>query len=1433
MTESKVLKIYKATPMQNGMLYYTLLNEDSINYHIQICFILEGVAHETYLLKAWQEVINRHEILRTDFKWKEFKQPIQVILQEKAAEIYTEDLTHLPLAEQQRYLERFKSADLHRSFNFEENKLNRMTLLKLSADSYFMCWSFHHLLLDGWSTNIIFADLNEVYTSMVRGKPLPPSPSAQFSTYLEWLKGQSIAKSREFWRQYIAQVTEPTFMPFGRASAEGEVIKAAKILSCELDEETTCRLNDLCVQHQITLNAFFQSIWGLLLQKYNRKDVSCFGMTVSGRPAQINDVERIAGLFINTLPVVVKSQPTERFCDLLTRVNKELLEIREYEYTPLLEIKRLSKFAQTDEFFDSIVVFENYPIQAAAESHRLAFQVKYDSAHELTNYDVTVLVSSAEKTLFRVMYNPERLPQAAMEQLCQHLRQLSETILAAPSEQVGRISLLSPAEKNRLLVEVNATEKIWDSQLIQELIEAQVARVPQKPALHFAGKTLTYAELNARANQLAYHLRQRGVKPDTVVGIMTERCPGMVIGILAILKAGGAFLPIDPEYPIERVNYMLKDSGVTLLLTEKEFCVPNYLQCTDGEFKGEMIDIHDAARYQGDSTNPIVVNELTDLAYIIYTSGSTGRPKGVMIEQRALVNFVRAMAEQVDFASHKSILALTTICFDIFILETLLPLTCGQRIVLANEDEQMNPALLLELLKNGDIQMVQMTPSRMQALLNETGSAQALAGLTDILIGGEAVPQNLVDQIINCTDAQVFNVYGPTEATVWATVQNLREVDDIVAGKPLANTRLYVLDHHFEPLPTYVPGELYIGGTCLARGYGQNPALTSERFLPDPFLAGARMYRTGDLASWLADGTIKILGRVDQQVKVRGYRIELAEIENQLLQLAQIKEAVVLDKVDAKGHAYLCAYLRGDVELSPLELREFLQQFLPDYMIPSYFIYLLALPLLPNGKINRRALPEPGHTAVQSVTYRAPRNEVEEQLVAIFKEVLEVEQIGIDDNFFELGGDSLKAIQVIARANQRKMPLSVRDILKQSTIANMWEKIIEPKQGTGVLVAEKKQAKKIFEPDQYPYYFPCIYGVMREKLRYELDYSIDKGYFMAAVGDCTLGCAHSLNPDGTLNLRYVSLPYGMLAGFPGLGERFGVTMDVRPLGSKEEALRYCDERLARGEIVLVTGTSYFLNYTPDYYMEAAEWLDRMDKGRIAMIQLEREVPHIFLLIDHTEDGYTIYDSTYNYYGLIPSADFENAFRGLQAIEFMQGHPSAEKSTPYMVLEMDASKLRRLNMRELGAEVLAKTITEMQSSRRITYQDGDTEFTVQLGLAALIEVQSIVHKHSNHAERYAELFNYLTEIFTAWKYKYIFLLDFLRDFQQQVGIEVEILADVEETIEHFEQLRLLSGESQATVSKPDILGIVGTEIAQLYSEQTNFFDKLQKNLINSI
>lgn len=1419
MQESTNIRVYRMTPTQTGMLYYNLLNEEASHYYVQLSFYLEGRVSIPALKEAWQHLIHRHEILRTDFRWREVKYPVQIILNTKEAAFTEYDLTSVS-ADQEHFdetahIEAIKTQESKERFHFEEGRLSRLILIRLSEKRYFLLWNFHHILLDGWSLQLIFRDFFTIYHSLITANPLPPAPKAQYSNYLEWLKTQKPSKAQQFWREYLKPLTEPTLLSLGTHSGLTEVITHADELSTLWSEEETTRLTTFCREEQITLNAYIQTVWGILLQKLNRTQISCAGMTVSGRPAHIPFVDEIAGLFINTVPIVIKNRG-ETGRELVQKVQQEIFEMKDYEHFSLTEMKKLSSISGEDPLFDMIIVVGNLPDNRDLNGVDLGFTIHSNTLHEMTNYDLTVKVNTGSQMELVFLYNRDRYTIQEMEQVLKAFQTLLLNLLADPEKLVTDLQLISPTEQRNLLQEIYQSSHTFPDKLVHTLFLEQVRNQPEQ-TLHCDNEQLTYAELNCRSNQIARHLRELGVGPDVPVGLMVGRSLQIFVGILAILKAGGCYVPLDPQYPAERIQYMLDDTGAKIVLTEGE--IAQTLQYT-----GTVLDLTDTSYWTGEETPLPDLNRPEHLVYIIHTSGSTGQPKGVMIEHGALANFCYGAQELLALQPGQTIISVTSISFDIFLFESLYALAMGLRIVVATDLEQITPELFSRAVIEHQVEIIQTTPSRMQLLMSDEKGLLGLRDMKVILLIGEVFPLHLLERLKQLTDAQIFNLYGPTEATIWCTLKDLTQDQQIDIGKPLPNYQLFVLDKDEQMVPKNWPGEIYISGPGLARGYWGKPELTARAFRPNPYQHGQYLYRTGDLGIWQDDGNYQFRGRRDHQTKIKGYRIELEEIEYYLGKYDLVRKAVVVPTPD---HKALVAYLVIAGELAVQPLRTYLNKHLPEYMIPAYYVKMEAIPYLPNGKVNRKALPAPETTLALGVKYVEPRNEVEKHLALIWQEILQGNPVGIYDDFFDLGGDSIQAIQVIARANQQAINLSVKDLISYRTIARLTEEMLKPNlAAASAEVQTVRVYNKRYRPDHvYPYYFNCFLGNILEKMNYERNYQLDKGYLLVAAGNSVLVAGYAVEND-VKQIQYRDFPYQNLLDFPDHLTRFGLTVEIKSFESLEDSLAYCRERLARQEIIIFNGTTYFLNYTKDYYADQTVWLKEMD-AKHAMLTGQG---HILMLIDITETSYVVYDSTFNYFGEVPKDDFEKTFQGIKAIEFMAGHPLYESAKPYTIFEVNTENLPRYDWLEVGKEIIQMIVKETLEPRTVKFDFDGYQAIAYFGMAALAELRDLTQRTEKGETDFRAAVNYFTEIFRAFEYKYIFLRDFLQDFQKICPLDRDIIRQVQHYINQYynlyldcEKIKLSTNEAQKNAF------LVKTKqrlIAQIEQER-QFYENLGK------
>jgi len=1018
---------------------YTLqqIETDGTGYNMSAAFELEGELDSIKLENVFKELIKRHESLRTSFAIQSFNSKEEIVQRIQSEAVPDIEYHKAEKAEEVKEI----AKQFIRPFDLGRAPLLRIGIIEIQPQKHAMLLDMHHIISDGTSMGLLVKEFGMLY----KGEILP-GLRLQYKDYACWQrerkKSGAMKKQEEYWlsefesagkvNSEIPVLDMPTdFQRPSRQSFSGDRIEI------EIDEILTGKLNVLAGKTGTTLYMLLLAGMNILLSKYSRQEDIVIGSPIAGRPHA--DLERIVGVFINTLAMRNYPEGFKTFAQFLQEVKVKALkayENQEYQFEELVENIHVRRDISRNPIFDVMLIMQNMEMDSI-EMEGLIIK-PYDMENVTSKFDLTVNVwEKGEKLGLGIEYCTKLFRKATIQSLGKHLINILEKAAEKPDIKLEEIEITGNEEKKQLLEVFNSTKVEYASEkTIHRLFEEQADVTPEKTALVYKDKTLTYKELNEKANQLARVLRKRGVCDEQIVGIMAERSLEMLIGIIGILKAGGAYLPIDPEYPEERIQYMLEDSGVSVLLTQAR--LKDNLR-----FEGEVIFLEDVNIYRGDNKNLENKYSSHNLAYVIYTSGSTGKPKGVMIEHRSVVNFIKGMMTAIDFSESDSILCLTSVSFDIMGLETLLPLSMGMKIVIADEEAQRDVIKLSEILEKEKIDTLQLTPSRMKLMLENEDCRRSIRRLGIIMIGGEAMPKALLKEVQSIAKARIYNMYGPTETTIWSTIKEVTKEDRVTIGKPIANTRIYILGKNNQIQPINVPGELCIAGDGLARGYLNNPLLTKEKFIPDPFTIGERMYKTGDLARWLPDGDIEFSGRMDQQVKIRGYRIELGEIESLLICHESVKEAVVTAKEDSGGNKYLCAYITAERELTLKELRAYLTEKLPEYMIPSYFVQLEEIPLTQNGKIDRKALPEPFDSINSGEEYEAPRDKIEEKLAAVWQEVLKLEKVGIRDNFFALGGDSVKAIQVSARLQQQGYKLQVRDLLENPVIGELSKYVTE------------------------------------------------------------------------------------------------------------------------------------------------------------------------------------------------------------------------------------------------------------------------------------------------------------------------------------------------------------------------------------------------------
>ncbi len=1026
MSRNNLEDIYPLAPMQQGILFQTLYASEASEpgaYFVQSGWTLRGDVDTKALVRAFQEVTDRHGALRTAFVWEKLEQPMQVVWKRVKLPVTEVDLRGLPPAEQAARIAAFAEEDRRRGFDLTRAPLLRLAFLRLDEDAYRFIWSAHHLILDGWSNPIVLFEVFGLYEARIHGRELRLERARPYGEYIAWLQKQDAGKAEAFWRARLAGLTAPTPLPPGDVVAGAAPSPRFGERRREIGGPLLASLQELVRGHGLTLSTVLQGAWALLLARTSGEDDVLFGATVSGRSAPVPGIDRMVGMFINTVAVRVTVPRDETVLAWLKGLHRGQGELSEVEHTPLVSVQGWSAIPRGTPLFESLVVFENYPLDplvatqpapaSAVDAPRKRLSFTEPASSETPPYPLT-LVAALRKTLTLALgFDAQRFAPAAVDRLLGHLVVLLEGLVAGPERRVGDLSPLADEERRALLVDRNATASAYPRDAsLQSLFEAEADAHPEALAVVFGDRTLTYGELDRRCNQLAHHLAARGVGAGTPVGILAVRSIEMIVGVLAILKAGGAYVPLDPDYPAERLAFLLDDAAVRLIVGTGDF--PAAFASRDRVRLD--VDAEAIARASEARLGDVGAGAL-GLAYVMYTSGSTGRPKGVAVPHRAVVRLVKGTS-YARFAADEVFLQLAPLAFDASTLEIWGPLLNGGRLVVAPA-AMPSLAEIGALIRAHGVTTLWLTAGLFNAMVDH--HVEGLATLRQLLTGGDTLSVPHVRAALDALPGvAIINGYGPTEGTTFTACHTITRADvdgAIPIGRPLANTRVYLLDDHRALVPTGAFGELYVGGDGLALGYLGSPELTRERFVPSPFAEGERLYRTGDLARWLPDGSLAFGGRRDFQVKIRGFRIELGEIEVVLGEHPAIGACAVLAREDHPGDKRLVAYVVGREGVAPggAELSRYLAERLPVHLYPSAFVALAALPITANGKIDRRALPAPDAAAHRERAYVAPRGPVEETLAGIFAEVLKVPSVGAHDGFFELGGHSLLATQAVTR----------------------------------------------------------------------------------------------------------------------------------------------------------------------------------------------------------------------------------------------------------------------------------------------------------------------------------------------------------------------------------------------------------------------------------
>ncbi|BAZ25556.1 amino acid adenylation domain-containing protein [Kalymmatonema gypsitolerans NIES-4073] len=1043
--------------VQQQLWLLAQLEPDSAAYNIVEAMQLQGELNVNALQQSLDAIVAHHEILRTTYI-AEDGNPVQIIGAPRSVELKVINLSDESLTEDTDVVQKLLQNEALRPFNLTSDLMLRACLIqrlgkaqcrkRQSPQENILLLVMHHIATDGWSMSILYEELTTLYQAFKDGlsNPLPELPIqyADFAVWQrEWLSGEVLQKQLNYWKQELTGATPVLELPTDRPRPPVQSYRGARQFFV-LPQSLSQALHGLSRQEGVTLFMTLLAAFQTLLYRYSRQEDILVGSPIAGRNRE--EIEGLIGFFVNTLVLRTDMSGNPNFRELLQRVRSTAMSAYAHQDLPfekLVEELQPERSLSYHPLFQVMFVLQNVPNQTLELPELSITAVDVD--HLASQFDITLSIEETQQGLRGLWeYNTDLFDGSTIERMSQHFQTLLEAIVSDPQQHVTQLPLLTPNERQQLLVEWNNTQADYQQQCIHKLFEQQVEKTPDAVAVVFEDKQLTYQQLNNRANQLAHYLQTLGVKPDVLVGIYIERSLEMVVGLLGILKAGGAYVPLDPEYPQERLEFMLEDTQTPVLLTQEKLV--NTLAthkaqviCLDSEW--ELIAQHS-------EENPVSEVTIDNLVYIIYTSGSTGKPKGVMIAHRGVCNHLYWRQATFQLTEQDKVLQTFSLNFDPSVWQIFWTLSFGGQLILARPGGHQDPTYLVNVITEQQITIAGLVPSIIRVLLEEKG-IENCTRLRHVTSGGEGLGVEFIDRFVECLNLHnvLLNCYGPTEGcidvTSW-TCQPGTNYTIAPIGRPTANVQVYILDENLQPVPVGQSGELHIGGVGLARGYLNRPELTKEKFIRNPFssVPGARLYKTGDLARYLPDGNIEFLGRIDHQVKIRGFRIELGEIEATLGQHPALQQNLVIVREDVPGDKRLVAYVvvhPEQVAPTSSELRGFLQEKLPEYMVPKAFVFLDVIPLNPNGKVDRRALPTPDTADFSDAnSFVEPRNATEEALAAIWVQVLGLERVGIHDNFFEFGGNSLLATQVISRIRQNlSVEIPLRLLFETPTIAGL------------------------------------------------------------------------------------------------------------------------------------------------------------------------------------------------------------------------------------------------------------------------------------------------------------------------------------------------------------------------------------------------------------
>jgi amino acid adenylation domain-containing protein len=1045
---------YDVSSMQAGMLFHSLYSGQTGVYVQQMVATLDHELDSAAFLRAWSKVVERHDIFRTSFHWGDDGKLFQTVHRTVELHFLQEDWRGLAVSEQARRLESYLEKDKTDGFELGEPPLMRLALFALGNNCHKLVWTNHHALLDGRSRVLVIKELFAIYESLVGRRDIELNPARPYYDYVNWLKALDLSKAEEFWRSLLDGFVMPTPLPGanfpGQLNTNG--MHSEKLIC--LPEELTSRLVSIAKENEITLNTLLQGAWAMLLGAFSGTDDVVFGATRACRRSALEGAESMIGLFINTVPVRVRIRPEVRLSTWLRELRAQHIAVRDYEHTPLVSISGWTRVAGGASLFESIVVFENHSFDAGMKAQGGEWENRSFQLFQRSNYPITLVAYRDRELLVRLEYDRCSVDEQVAVRLSNQLRRTLQLFAEDPARRLDELEMLSSGERHQIFVECNDTAVDYPSRMLfHELFEEQARLTPDAVAVVWKEENLTYSQLNERANRLAHYLIDSGAGPEVIVAVCLHRSIELVVSVVAVLKSGSAYLPLDPSYPDQRLALMLKHANSKLLLTKGS------IERELGQQAIQIVDIEEQANKISSRSagNPVRRADPQNLAYVIYTSGSTGIPRGAMICHRSVVNLLTILKESIYANAPKRPLRISlngSVAFDTSVKQ-LIQLASGHAIHVVSEEVRKDPETLMSFVSSGSLDVLDCTPSTLQVLI-DCGLLQQERLPSIILVGGEAIDGKLWQLLASSKTTDVYNVYGPTETTVNATACCIElSLKSPVIGKPLGNIAVYVLNERLNPVEKGAVGELFIAGAAVGRGYIGRPEHTAERFLPDQYSSGEgdRMYRTGDFCRYKEDWRLEYLGRRDEQVKLRGYRVEPGEVEAALRRQKGVKQAAVLVKEAPTGSKMLVGYIVAEEGVSGRHVRECVRRELPEYMAPQTVVVIEEMPMSANGKLDRKKLQSlrEAERGKEVAVRERPATAAEEIIAGIWQEVLKRESVEVTQNFFDLGGHSLLATQVIVRVRKAfGVEIALSRLFEKATVEGLAQAVEQiTSSGTG------------------------------------------------------------------------------------------------------------------------------------------------------------------------------------------------------------------------------------------------------------------------------------------------------------------------------------------------------------------------------------------------